>query len=56
MGGHLIYNAANMFKLELDINQVRIIHEALEIADTWHKQSGRFAPLRAMFDAITKSV
>lgn len=43
-----------MFKLELDINQIRIIHEALEIADTWHKPSRRFAPLKAQFETLMK--
>lgn len=43
-----------MFKLELDINQIRIIHEALDIADTWHKSNRRFAALKAQFETLMK--
>lgn len=39
-------------KLELTADQIRIVHDALDIADAWHKHSKRFFPLKIYFHSL----
>lgn len=42
--------------LDLTLNDMKLIYEALDIADAWYKASGKFAAMKKYFDSIIKSL